>query len=242
MQGAAPSPPEKDSTETIELRGTTTQEEIPTSRGEWGEVFPSVRQRRASFGSDSSADFSIRNTRSPATECNNNVNAVKPKSPKKSQAPVPPTSNNSSKEIMNPQPQVTPTLQKQPTPQLVTAKDGGDQDSAKKKTVKKIVKRTVSVKRSSIPASPSFGDGPPDDGCDYIKICGKWVKMKQKTAQAHKMKAGALNSDKSEAISTVQSKRRGSNLSSQIEEDDIPHSRSEWGDNVKIGKCIVSFG
>jgi len=48
----------------------------------------------------------------------------------------------------------------------------------KKKVVRKVVKRTVSVKRTTV--APSFGDGPPDDGQEYIKICGKWVRMKGK--------------------------------------------------------------
>lgn len=109
-------------------------------------------------------------------------------------------------------------------------------EPSKKKSIKKVVKRTVSVKRSSVPAA-SFGDGPPDDGSDYIKICGKWVKMKAKSAQANKARAdnSVQSGQASGVVLPQQSKSRGSSLSSHTEEDSIPASRSEWGDSVNIG-------
>ena len=164
----------------------TEKDDLPSSRSEWSDFFPSVKQRRESFVSESSSSSPSKASPSKehSTEQNNNTVLIKSK---QNAVLAPPTEDTNS----------PPT----------------------KKTVKKVVKRTVSVKKTTCRtpvSSTDFGDGPPSDGCDYIKVCGKWVKMKSKFP-----------------TQTAADTR-------QMEEDaeNIPISRSEWSGNISVGECF----
>lgn len=95
-------------------------------------------------------------------------------------------------------------------------------EPAKKKTVKKVVKRTVSVKRTRMPVSSTdLEQGPPNDGCDYVKVCGKWVRMK--SSSTTRPPANLMEMDTTS----------GANSDGSAS---IPLSRSEWGENISVGK------
>ena len=237
MQSDSPMPPVCEP-ETIELKGTTNQDDLPSSRGEWSGFFPSIKQRRASFGADNPPILMGRQP-SEEEECNNNstkseTSNTKPKSPKKGPAPAPPAAHQTNGQSAETQAEINGGLSIAAGLPVAGDSPATGEETGKKKSVKKVVKRTVSVKRSSIPAA-SFGDGPPDDGSDYIKICGKWVKMKAKSAQANKARAENSTTPGVVPSQPQQGKTRGDSLSSQTEEESIPASRAEWGDNVNIG-------
>lgn len=147
----------------MELQGSTKIDDLPTSRGEWSGFFPSIKQRKQSYSSDSSPR--------EASEPNLDVRKTNER------ASSPPNTSEESKA------------------------------STKKKTVRKVVKRTVSVKKTVIPADSN--DRPPtsEEGVDYIKICGKWVKMK---ARPSTQKGASLQTSRSEwgdnlAVGTLRS-------------------------------------
>lgn len=214
----APLPPTSPS-EVTELKGTTTPDKIPNSRGEWDQVIPSVLQRRQSFGeklpekSTSSARSSDKQIPTNSKMEDKPKEIVGSKNPSGVKAAV--VNHNTSK---GPAPQP-------PSIPQITSKAEEKEEIPTKTGAKKVIKRTVSVKRSIIPPSSStFGDGPPDDGHDYIKICGRWVQMK---------KSGSPQRLEGKQNPPPPPKSPPPPLES-------PPPPAEWADGVKVGKmCEV---
>lgn len=135
----------------------------------------------------------------------------------KGPAPQPPAP-----ELSSPQPLAPLSSGSQPQLLAVNNSDVTTNLDGKRK-VKKVVRRTVSVKKSVAPPTQSF-DGPPEDGFDYIKICGKWVKMKTSKSD------GPVDVNSNRMSATRREKE------TDAEESRIPPSRGEWGTDVSVGK------
>lgn len=256
FQKVAPSPPVY-VPETIELKGTSTLDDIPSSRSEWSDSFPSVAQRRLSFNSPSSSQnssHSSRKTKSIAPQPPTTQSPAPQPPITQSPAPQPPTTQSPAPQQFTTQPPTSPPPTTQPpasqksafepsvqeslSPQtfapqshsspISNSSPKGDPNTPKsnsdsKRNTKKVVRRTISYKKYVTPPTASF-DGPPEDGFDYIKICGRWVKMK--TSKSDKPVDDNSNSIKSS----------NSSVEGEMEESQIPQSRGEWGSEVSVGK------